>query len=155
MRATTAGERYWSPVSVPPGRYSSSRIASGPSLVSAVTERGTPSAPTVVVATRSSGQAAAMRAAAASCAASSDAVNAGLVIFTTPSTVPGSPAARARKFWSCWLPSGSSATSSPHSAAAIAATSTAGSDGAGSSPAAKKSNPAVCRVIVARLPSLR
>ena len=60
------------------------RMLSGPSLVSATTERGTPSASAVVVAMRSPGSAAAMRAAASSCASSSAAVKAGFVIFTTP-----------------------------------------------------------------------
>ena len=44
---------------------------------------------------------------------------AGFVIFTTPTGSPSAPPPapetrrRARKFWSCWLPSGASSTSSP------------------------------------------
>ena len=116
------------------------RMLSGPSLVVATTERGTPSASVVVVAMRNPGAAAAMRAAASSCASSSADVKAGFVIFTTPT---GSPPARARKFWSCWLPSGARSTSSPHCARTISATSATGRLGAGSSPAPKKSNPTV------------
>ena len=92
----------------------------------------------VVVAMRTVGALRAMRSAADSWAASSVAVNAGFVTFTTPT---GSPSTRARKFWSCWLPSGESSATIPHRSRTIDATSTAGRFGAGSSPAPKKSSP--------------
>ena len=78
------------------------------------------------------------RRAASSCASSSAAEKAGFVIFTTPT---GSPCTVARKFWSCWLPSGARSTSRPHRSRTSSATSSAGRFGAGSSPAPKKSNP--------------
>ena len=63
----------------------------------------------------------------------------GSVIFTTPT---GSPCTVARKFWSCWLPSGASVdVEAPLGRARARPPRRRGGDGAGSSPAPKKSNP--------------
>ena len=89
-----SGERWAPPVSVPPERYSMSRMRAGP--------RSCRRRPSVACRRHPSswwrcggrGAAAAMRAAARSCASSSAAVNAGFVIFTTPT---GSPSVAPRR----------------------------------------------------------
>lgn len=84
------------------------------------------------VGTRTAGCSDATRAAATPCRSISASVKHGLLIFRTPSGC-SDPAVRTRKFWSCWLPSGSSAASMPNSAARSAVASAVGSTGDGSS----------------------